>query len=200
MYLLGLNGSPHRQGNTAFLLALALNAAREEGAQTEHVYLQEIMGQVERPYCLACESPCSGKCYRGTELEVVIEKMGTADGVLIASPVYFGNVSAQLKGFWDKTRRLRQEKKLLNVVGGALSVGASRFGGQETTLRAIHTFMFIQGMIVVGDSYGEGETGHHGVCAQQPSREDEYARKKATQLGKRVAQVCFSTASLRTGR
>jgi multimeric flavodoxin WrbA len=197
MYILGLNGSPHRKGNTAYLLDIALDAANEEGAQTEKIYLQEIMESVKRPYCIACESPCTGRCFQGTELQIVMDKLGKADGVLIASPVYFGNVSAQLKGFWDKTRSLRGEKKLLNVVGGALSVGASRFGGQETTLRAIQSLMLVQGMIVVGDGYEEGDAGHHGVAAQQPAREDTHAQNKAAHLGKRVARVSAGTASLR---
>ncbi|MGI5876761.1 MAG: flavodoxin family protein [Dethiobacteria bacterium] len=198
MYILGLNGSPHRRGNTAFLLDIALDAAGMEGAQTEKIFLQEKIETTKRPYCIACESPCTGKCFQGTELYTVMEKLAKADGILVASPVYFGNVSAQLKGFWDKTRYLRGDKKLLNVVGGALSVGASRFGGQETTLRAIHSLMLIQGMIVVSDAYEEGDAGHHGVAAQQPSSEDSYARYKAAQLGTRVARVCAATASLRT--
>ncbi len=117
MYILGLNGSPHRRGNTAFLLDIALDAAGMEGAQTEKIFLQEKIETTKRPYCIACESPCTGKCFQGTELYTVMEKLAKADGILVASPVYFGNVSAQLKGFWDKTRYLRGDKKLLNVVG-----------------------------------------------------------------------------------
>ena len=85
-----------------------------------------------------------------------------ADGILLGSPVYFGTVSAQLKSFWDKTRLLRREKYLINVVGGALAVGGSRFGGQETTLRALQDMMLCQGMIVVGDAHLEEDAGHQG--------------------------------------
>jgi len=154
------------------------------------------MEKEEKPFCTGCETPCRGVCYQGTELEGVLERISEADGLLVASPVYFGNVSAQLKSFWDKTRRLRREKRLLNIVGGALSVGASRFGGQETALRAIHSMMLIQGMILVGDSH-EKSPGHHGACAFQPAEEDGFAQKRAAMLGRRVAEVCRVTASLR---
>lgn len=199
MLIIGLNGSPRPGENTAYLLEEALKAAGELGAQTETLFLQEIVEKMDMPFCTACETPCRGACYQGTELEKIYERLGSADGLLIATPVYFGTVSAQLKSFWDKTRRMRRDKKLYNVVGGALSVGASRFGGQETTLKDIHSMMLIQGMIIVGDCYDEKAPGHHGVCAQQPSREDSYALKRAYVLGKRVAQMCQATAHIRRG-
>lgn len=200
MIILGLNGSPHRHGNTAALLRIALEAAEELGARTEVLFIQEIMEKLDKPYCTACSSPCTGKCYRGTELEQALARLGEADGILMASPVYFGTVSAQLKSFWDKTRRLRGEKRLLNVAGGAISSGGSRFGGQETTLRALHSMMLIQGMLIVGDCYDEKAPGHHGVCSQQPTQDDAYALKRAVVLGKRVAQVCLATEALRLNR
>lgn len=200
MIILGLNGSPNRNGNTAELLRVSLEAAQELGAATEILFLQEILDKLKKPFCNACTTPCTGACYKGTELEQILERLGEADGLLIASPVYFGTVSAQLKGFWDKTRRLRRAKKLLNVVGGALSSGGARFGGQETTLKAIHSMMLIQGMLIVGDCYDEHAPGHHGVCAQEPSAKDAYALKRAAVLGKRVAQVCLATGLLRRQR
>ena len=199
MLIIGLNGSPNRQGNTAFILEAALKAARELGAKTETVFIKEILEKGKSPFCSGCETPCRGVCYQGTELEKVFEKMAVADGLLLASPVYFGTVSAQLKAFWDKTRRLRRGKKLLNTVGGALSVGAARFGGQETTLRALHSMMFVQGMIVVGDSH-EKSAGHHGTCVGGSAGNDQHAQKRAFMLGQRVAQVCQATASLRKKR
>ncbi len=200
MIIFGLNGSPNSEGNSAELLRVSLDAAQELGVKTETFFLQDILSKLEKPYCTACTTPCTGACYRGTELEQVFERLGEADGILMASPVYFGTVSAQLKGFWDKTRRLRGEKKLLNVVGGAISSGGGRFGGQETTLKTMHSMMLIQGMLIVGDCYDEKAPGHHGVCSQQPSREDLYALKRAVVLGKRVAQVCQATAILRQKR
>ncbi len=196
MLIIGLNGSPNREGNTAFLLDTALKSAAELGAKTEIIFIQELLNKVKRPFCIACETPCRGLCYAGTELEVVLEKLASADGLLVGSPVYFGTVSAQLKSFWDKTRRLRGNKGLLNTVGGALTSGGGRFGGQETTLRAIHTMMFVQGMIIIGDSH-EKSPGHHGASAAQPASDDLHAQKRAALMAKRMVEVCRATASLR---
>ncbi|SJZ71212.1 hypothetical protein SAMN02745118_01613 [Selenihalanaerobacter shriftii] len=95
------------------------------------------------------------------------------------------------------TRSLRGEKSLLNTVGGALSVGAGRFGGQETTLKAIHDMMLVQGVIVVGDGDSESDAGHQGAAGQMKSAEDENAQTRAEIIGRRVAKVAKATMDLR---
>lgn len=200
MLILGINGSPRRQGNTAALLQQALETAAAQGAATKLINVAEILDQLQTPFCRACATPCPGKCNQGTPLEETLEALARAHGLLVASPVYFGEISGQLKSFWDLTRRLRSRKSLLNVVGGALSVGAARFGGQETTLGAIHNMMLIQGMIVVGNGHIDNDAGHYGAAAQQPAAEDEGGLKRAHVLAKRVVQVARATAALRTPR
>ncbi len=197
MYILALNGSPHREGNTAFMLGAALEEVASAGARTGLIHVSEELADVKYPFCLYCSSPCDGRCYKNSKLAKVLELMRKADGVLLGSPVYFGTVSAPLKCFWDKTRILRSEKQLLNVVGGALAVGASRFGGQETTLRALQDMMLCQGMIVVGDGHLEDDAGHQGACAQQPSRSDMSGLERSRILGRRVLIVAKATSGLR---
>ncbi len=189
MKVIAINGSPGRDGNVAYLLNLVLEGARNKGVKTELLHAHEIMIGQKRPYCYVCSNPCSGKCYRGTELEAVFRKMEEADAIILGSPVYFGTVSAQLKAFWDKSRRLRVGKKLVNKVGAAVSCGGGRFGGQETTIKALHDMLMIQGMTVVGDGTMDSDAGHQGVCAQKPSREDEVAHKRARILSQRVVET-----------
>ena len=43
-----------------------------------------------------------------------------------------------------------------------------RFGGQETTIKAIHDLMLVQGLIIVGDGHRDFDSGHQGACAQRP--------------------------------
>ena len=197
MNIVGLLGSPHRKGNSAELLELALKGAEEEGMKTETIFVQEIMDEQKSPYCKACSNPCNGVCYKNTSLETAYNLLARADGLILASPVYFGTVTAQLKSFWDKTRLLRQESSLMNVVGGALSVGASRFGGQETTLKALFDMMLIQGMIITGEGHASTDAGHQGTCGVQPVKDDENARKRALSLGRRVGEVAKATINLR---
>ncbi|MHB8157134.1 MAG: flavodoxin family protein [Desulfocucumaceae bacterium] len=197
MLFLALNGSPHKNGNTAAMIREAGNQLQLLGGECIIVQISEIMGDAKTPFCMACSNPCSGKCYAGTGLEEVYNLLSRADGVILGSPVYFCTVSGQMKAFWDKTRLLRKKKALLNMVGGALAVGAARFGGQETTLRALQDIMLCHGMTVVGDGYQDVDCGHLGGCAQSPSAEDGDGLKRAAVLARRVFQVAEATCSIR---
>lgn len=196
MLVIGLNGSPKKKGNTAVLLTKVLETAVSLGAETKTINVQDVLSSVETPFCIACSSPCLGRCYRGTELEEALALIGEADALVLGSPVYFGTVSAQLKSFWDRTRRLRTEQLLRNTVGAAVSVGGARFGGQETTIKALYDMMIIQGMVIVGDN-NRAAPGHHGVCAQKPSASDKNALKRAAILGECIVEAAAATRGLR---
>ncbi len=79
-----------------------------------------------------------------------------------------------------------------------MTVGGSKYGGQETTMRAIHDVMFIHGMTIIGDGQVGWDAGHHGVCAQRPANEDGFALGRADILARRMVEVCTATKSLRT--
>lgn len=198
--IIGLNGSPDKNGNTSVLLAEAIKVCSELGTDTELIQCREALKDLKNPFCINCQSPCQARCAEGKPLEKALQSLGKADGLIIGSPVYFGTVSGQLKAFWDKTRSLRTNKRLLNVVGGAVSVGASSYGGQETAVQAIHHMMLVQGMIIVGDGYVEDDCGHLGAMAKRPSAEDQNALQRVRILAKRVVEVARVTRGVRVGR
>lgn len=200
MLILAINGSPRSNGSTARMLHAAQEVITAAGVETAFVQVSEGLADLKTPYCVLCSDPCTGKCYAGTRLADMFALLRRADGVIVGSPVYFSTVSAPLKSFWDRTRPLRREKALLNVVGGALAVGGARFGGQETTIRAIHDMMLCQGMTVVGDGYPEDDAGHQGACAQEPAGNDPGGIRRAQVLARRVLEVAAATAELRTRR
>ncbi|MDN5347965.1 MAG: hypothetical protein PWP65_1529 [Clostridia bacterium] len=197
MLILGLNGSPHKDGNTAHLLKISLEEASNLGAETRLIHIVDALEGQKDPFCRQCANPCPGNCARGKPLGEAYDLLRRADGIILGSPVYFGTVSAQLKAFWDKSRVLRNDKALLNVVGGGISVGRIRFGGQETTLKTMFDMMLVQGMIVVGDGCEDSDCGHHGGCGQVPATGDTFAAERVRCLGRRVAQVAGATSSLR---
>ncbi|TYQ15458.1 UNVERIFIED_CONTAM: multimeric flavodoxin WrbA [Acetivibrio alkalicellulosi] len=190
MLIIGLNGSPNKNGNTVFLINSVFDKLKELGAETKIFHIQELLDSAKHNFCIACSNPCSGVCFKNTKLDDAYEELKKADGILFGSPSYFGTVTAQLKAFFDKTRMLRSEKALYNKVAAAVSVGGSKYGGQETTIKALHDIMLVQGMIIVGDGYNEDDCGHHGVCAHRPAEKDDYAIKRANILAKRMFEVC----------
>jgi len=169
MMVVGISGSPRKGGNTEFLLNEALGAALERGFEVERL----LCSEVNVGFCKDCGSCAKGKlCPEEDDMKAVLEALERADGIIVASPVYFGSVTAQLKAVFDRTIPLRrQEMKLKDKVGCGITVGGARNGGQEKAMDAIHAWMHIQGIIVVGDG------SHFGGIAVRPASEDRIGRK-----------------------
>lgn len=149
MKILGISGS-HRAGNTDALVKRALAAIAASGHDTEFVSLAEK----DIGYCTDCgHCKDDDSCIIDDDLNDILAAMKQADAIVVGSPVYFGGVTAKLKSVFDRTLPLRrQDCMLTGKIGGALAVGGSRNGGQELTIGNIHAWMFINGMVVVGDS------------------------------------------------
>ncbi len=187
MKVIGISGSPRPDGNTSLLVRESLNTIAEEGIETEFI---SLAGKELNP-CLGCNI-CkeTGYCQILDDIEPILEKMKEADGIILGSPVYFGGVSAQLKMLMDRSRPLRIGFQLRNKVGGAIAVGASRNGGQETTIQQIHNFFLIHSMIVVGDNDPTAHYGGTGVGKSPGDCEkDEVGLETARNLGKKIAEV-----------
>ncbi len=197
MLIVAINGSPNPDGNTAHLLKQILAAIPAEHAQTALLQADEIIEASGPPFCHVCATPCPGACYQGTPLADAFAQLAEADAIILGSPVYFGTITAPLKALFDKSRKLRAEKALLNTIGAAVAVGAARFGGQETTVRALHDIMLVHGMILVGDGDASSDCGHHGVCAQRPAQEDAFAQGRTQSLAKRIVTVAKATQTIR---
>lgn len=185
--IIGIIGSPRKNSNTGYLVEKALESARESGAEVD-VY---NLGKMDIEPCNACDiCKLTGECPKDDDINEILSNLKDAHGIIIGSPVYFGNVSAQLKILMDRSRPLRADFKLKNKVCGAIAVGASRNGGQETTITAIHEFLLIHDAIIVGD--GSPLAHYGGTGAAGPAGEvdkDEMGIKTSKNLGKRVAKL-----------
>ena len=183
-----INSSPKKNGNTFYLLDKMKKNIESYGADAEILHLNEALLKLKNPFCVCCSSPCNQSCYKGTDFEKILNKVYAADAVVFGSPVYFGSMSAQLKAFFDKCRNARAIKAFLKKPGCAVSVGATKYGGQENTVRAIHDCMLVMGMNIIGDSSEVYGAGHFGLCAHQPAEKDEYANKRIEALSERIVR------------
>ena len=134
------------------------------------------------------------------------EDLVEADGILFGTPTRYGNMSAQMKQFIDKTGRLWAEGKLINKVAGVFTSTSTLHGGQETTIITSMIPLLHLGMIVVGIPYSEqrlfsmetgggspyGASSVSGPNADRPPTENDLEIAKA--LGRRVAGIAKKIA------
>lgn len=121
--------------------------------------------------------------------EVAAEDLLSSDAVIVGSPVYFGNMSGEVKTFfdnWNLKFRLSQERRMVNKVGGAFATGASISSGKEITILTIVGAMLVNQMIIVSGGGGFSASATTGPTS--PGIDDNELAD-ARDLGKRVAEV-----------
>jgi NAD(P)H dehydrogenase (quinone) len=75
------------------------------------------------------------------------------DAIIVGTPTRFGNMTAQMRNFWDQTGALWGKGALIGKVGSVFTSTASQHGGQETTIQSVHTTLLHHGMVIVGLPY-----------------------------------------------
>ncbi len=146
MKIVSLVGSPHGvKGSTAGLLELVLEGAAEKGAETETIALK---GDTVQP-CLGCDS-ChkKGKCPQKDDFESIRARILAADGLILASPNYIFNVSAQLKAFMDRCCGVVHTLQFEGKYGAA--VVTSGGGDEPHVAEYINHFLLTTGVRPVG--------------------------------------------------
>jgi multimeric flavodoxin WrbA len=101
MKIVAVLGSPRPQGNSTTLARAFLEAARERGAETQEFPLNQ-MNFKGCQACMTCKTK-SETCCLDDDLAQVLQALREADVLVLASPVYFGDLSSQLKAFFDRT-------------------------------------------------------------------------------------------------
>ena len=101
--IIGINGSPRKGGNSAILLDEALRGAEERGAETERVdlYRLNFKGCASCFGCKRLGGPSFGRCALRDDLTAVLDKVLSADGVIVSAPFYFGDVPGMVRSFYE---------------------------------------------------------------------------------------------------
>jgi multimeric flavodoxin WrbA len=151
MKVLGIVCSPRKGGNTEIMVEEALTAARQAGAETEIV----LVADKKIEPCDACGT-CreTDKCKIKDDMQPLYQQMEAADAIILGTPVYFHNVSAQAKAIIDRTFVLLQKMRLKGKV--AAPITALRRIGAGTTRNLLYGFFLAQGMIPVRGAAGYG--------------------------------------------
>ena len=151
MRILGICCSPRKGGNTEILVREALEAVREKGGETELILVAD-MNIAPCDGCGACRE--SGICRIDDDMRMVYEQLELSDGIILGTPSYFVNVSAQAKAIMDRTYAFLMTRKLRGKVAAAL-VAARRLGAAQI-LGLLYTYFSVHRMIIAGGGVGYG--------------------------------------------
>ena len=187
--IVAFNGSPRKDGNTSILIRRILDELENEGIETE---LVQVGGQMIRG-CTDCR-----RCFENRDRRCVfdddivndcIEKMVDADGIILASPVYFLDVTSEMKALIDRAGVVARANDGLFRRKAAIAAAAVRRSGANHTVDTMLHFMLYSGMTVTGAPViGIGrDIGD--------VRKDEEGMARAKEAGKNMAWLLKTIAS-----
>lgn len=185
MKVLGINSSARKDGNTAILMEKVFEALNKEGIETEMI---QLSGKIIEP-CKACWA-CGGKrncVHKKDQFQDIFEKMTQADGIILGSPVYTANISANMQALLERasvvTDMNRKENLFQYKVGAAITV--ARRGGALNALDAMNHFFMLQNMFIVGSTYWPMAYGQMPGDVQK----DEEGLATMSNLGQNMAYL-----------
>ena len=184
MKVLILNGSPRADGNTALAVSEIAKTLEAEGIEAEVCQIgnRNIRG------CIAC-GRCGelGKCVFNDGVNEIAEKFESADGLVIASPVYYASANGTLISLLDRLFYSSHFDKTMKV--GA-SVAVARRGGCSATFDELNKYFTISGMPVASSQYWNSV---HGTAKGEAERDEEGLQTMRT-LAKNMAFLIKSIA------
>ncbi len=161
MKVIIINGSPRHDGNTSLAINEIVKIFSEQDIETE---VCQIGGKNIRG-CIACNKCAEiGKCVFSDEVNEIAEKFEKADGLIVASPVYYASANGTIISFLDRLFYSTSFDKTMKV--GA-SVAVARRGGCSSTFDELNKYFTICGMPVASSQYWNSVHGRNKGEAEQ---------------------------------
>jgi multimeric flavodoxin WrbA len=183
MKVVAFNGSARKDGNTTTIIRHVLTELEKEGIDTELVNLagQQIHGCIA---CGTCQKIKNQQCkIMNDNVNIYIQKMTQADGIILGSPTYFSMMTPELKALIDRAGYVaRANGHMFKRKVGAAVVAMRRAGGIPT-FDAINHFFLISQMIIPGSSYWNVGVG----LKKGDVLKDEEGLETMATLGKNMA-------------
>ncbi len=188
MKVLLINGSPHEKGTTRRAFDIVCTVLNKNEIETEII----TVGKENVSGCVVCGGCAkTGRCVKDDVVNVLIEKIEEADGVIIGTPVYYASMNGTLKAILDRVFYSR--KKFTGKVGAAIAV--ARRAGTTATIDEINKYFMISGMPVVsskywnmlfGSNYDQAEQDIEGLETMEMLGENMSYLLKCIDLGKKA--------------
>jgi multimeric flavodoxin WrbA len=182
--VIGFNGSPRKDGNTAILIRHVFTELENDGIKTELIDLsgKKLHGCTA---CYKCRDNQDRRCAVKDDLNSCIEKMVEAQGIILGSPTYFTDVSTEMKALIDRAgmvAKVNGDMFRLKVGAGVVAV---RRAGSTHVFDTLNHLFFISQMVVPGSSYWNMGIGRE----KGEVLNDEEGLLTMTNLGRNMAYV-----------
>jgi multimeric flavodoxin WrbA len=167
MKVIAINGSPKPKGNTYLALKTVCEQLENQNIETEIISI----GNMEIKGCISCGRCQDGYCYHSDEkLREIVDKIYSADGLLLGTPVYYSGISGTMKSFLDRLFFASNGQMRLKVGAG---VAVCRRSGGVATFEQLNNYFLISEMMVAPSYYwnvihggapGEIYEDAEGIC------------------------------------
>jgi len=181
MDIVAIVGSPRSNGNTNYLADQALAQAVELGAKTEKILVNEYRLNP----CLGHDNCASLKnCLQNDDDSRILERFRSADGIIIATPVYYYNMTAQMKTFIDRNYFFYRHKIPYKARAAGIIVVATEAGISDT-LETVRKFVNLTGVPGEKTFATTGYADKIGDAARNPMLVES-----ARNLGRLLTEAC----------
>jgi multimeric flavodoxin WrbA len=153
MKVIAFNGSARKDGNTALLISHVFEELQKENIHTEMIQLAEQKIHGCRA-CYKCFNLKNKKCFFDDDIiNTCIAKMEESDGIILASPTYFGDISSEIKALIDRAGFVARANN--NMLARKIGAGiiTMRRAGALHAFDSLNHFFLIQSMIIPGSVY-----------------------------------------------
>jgi len=185
MKVVGINGSPHKNGNTALLVQAVFGELEKKGIETEivNIALKPVRGCAG---CMKCYKNQNRRCaFDDDVINEAIRKMAEADGFILGSPTYFTDVTAEMKALLDRAGMVSLANGGIFKYKAGGCVVAVRRGGAIHAFDTMNHFLHYMQMFLVGASYWNMGYGFGAGEVQ----EDKEGMANMKTLGRNMAHL-----------
>jgi multimeric flavodoxin WrbA len=190
VFIVGINGSPHKDGITASMLNKFLRSAEKYGGETKLIHLIDY----KIAPCLGCYSKdpklCKYPCVQKDDMQKIYPQLIKADAIVFGTPVYWFNMSGLMKNFIDRLTCLATSGYLLEgKVGIFLAVSKENEGGRVNAALSMASAMNHQGLLI--PPYGIlFYPGKEKIVKKEKVTWDNWVSEDIPKIAKNIIKLC----------
>ncbi|MBI2356392.1 MAG: flavodoxin family protein [Candidatus Doudnabacteria bacterium] len=188
--ILGFNGSPHKDGVVAKLLKSALQGARRAGAQVELIHLYDM--HIERESGIYSKDPkkANVKNLPKDDFRVLVPRIIKADGLIFATPNYWANMSAVMKGLVERLTVLENDGfRLRGKIAAFIAASKENEGGLEMAAMSMVSALGQMGVLILPNGIMWHPGGKWTTLNHKAHESKSWAQEDAPLVGRNMVAL-----------